>query len=115
MKYWSIHNEDWDYEDLKGIEILVFSSPDDFEFTHEILMEYFTFAGYTNVKVNKYGQTYVEVKIKPPQNYLYTNPNYILIYDNDLRKDYIKWLETKEVFRIECLPIPEYYPLTDNE
>lgn len=41
MKYVIINNKDWDYDDLVQEELLLFSVPDGFNFTDEVLLEYF--------------------------------------------------------------------------
>jgi hypothetical protein len=66
MKYLIKYNEEWHYDELESNEFLLFSAPDDFEFTKELLKQYLEERGEyceledycVNIKQGKYGYRY---------------------------------------------------------
>lgn len=104
-KYFIQNNKEWDYDELVKNEILLFSVPDDFEFSLELVEEYLDFIELLHER-NSYGGINI-LKNNKKKTFLYNIYLYRLMEQNIGEKgkhkpiDFIKWLEQFGVKQLE--------------
>jgi hypothetical protein len=102
MKYFIYHNLEMDYDDVETDEVLLFSAPENFEFSHELSKRYQEeVLGMECRLVNEY--PFVEIRNK---GYWYDgNIRRIMERDENHRNQLVEWLKQ---FGIEKLEYAEW-------
>lgn len=99
MKYYTISNKEWKYEDIIDEEILVFECPDVFDFHNvELLREFFKDSG---IYWEEY-QKFFRVPIDDAASFIFDSPDNLLTRWIDMGKLFLKWLEKK--YNVRVLP-----------
>jgi hypothetical protein len=91
MKHLIQSNKAFYYEDLVSEEILLFSAPDNFEFTNELIEKFFDFI---DIEHRIYNSC---IQVKYNKNWYDQSTARILSIDNEERKNFISWLEQFDV------------------
>lgn len=113
MKYFSILNIEYDYDDIESTEVLVFSAPDAFKFNLDVTKAYCDFRKWKYkeefLTKGKHPIKYLDIEIDPKskktQFWRLNGLHDILEYNNDERKELIEWLRKKQ--KVKLLPTIE--------
>lgn len=101
MKYIVINNLEFYYDDLEKNEILLFSAPDEFQFTTELAKKFWDSTG-LEYRIRE--EHYIEIKVST-RKWIAGGIADLVENDDDYRKQFFEWLKQMDVV---LLPFEKY-------